>query len=105
MKRLLATLAMALVLPHTLAQTPPQPPEIAAKAYVLLDLSADQALAGMPADLRARSWLGFDADFSRALGARGWIGLQLIPLPPSWAAFPPRAAVRPSRGRSASRTH
>jgi alkylation response protein AidB-like acyl-CoA dehydrogenase len=37
----------------------------------------DQALAGMPADRRARSWLGFDADFSRALGARGWIGLQL----------------------------
>lgn len=41
----------------------------------------DQALAGMPADLRARSWLGFDADFSRALGARGWIGLQL---PQAW---------------------
>ncbi|MEX8496043.1 serine hydrolase [Sphaerotilus sp.] len=50
MKRLLATLAMALVLPHTLAQTPPQPPEIAAKAYVLLDLSADQALAGRNPD-------------------------------------------------------
>ena len=31
----------------------------------------------MPADVRARSWLGFDADFSRALGARGWIGLAL----------------------------
>ena len=41
---------MALVLPHTLAQTPPQPPEIAAKAYVLLDLSADQALAGRNPD-------------------------------------------------------
>jgi len=50
MKRLLATLAMALVLPHTLAQTPPQPPEIAAKAYVLLDLSADQVLAGRNPD-------------------------------------------------------
>jgi D-alanyl-D-alanine carboxypeptidase (penicillin-binding protein 5/6) len=49
MKRLLATLAMALVLPHALAQTPP-PPEIAAKAYVLLDLSADQPLAGRNAD-------------------------------------------------------
>jgi acyl-CoA dehydrogenase len=24
---------------------------------------------------RARSWMGFDADFSRKLGARGWIGL------------------------------
>jgi serine-type D-Ala-D-Ala carboxypeptidase (penicillin-binding protein 5/6) len=50
MKRLLATLALAVVLPHSLAQTPPQPPEIAAKAYVLLDLSADQALAGRNPD-------------------------------------------------------
>ena len=37
----------------------------------------DTALVGMPADRRARSWLGFDADFSRALGERGWIGLAL----------------------------
>ena len=37
----------------------------------------DEALAGMSADRRARSWLGFDAGFSRALGARGWIGLAL----------------------------
>jgi D-alanyl-D-alanine carboxypeptidase (penicillin-binding protein 5/6) len=49
MQRLLATLALALVLPHTSAQTPPAP-EIAAKAYVLLDLSADQALAGRNPD-------------------------------------------------------
>jgi alkylation response protein AidB-like acyl-CoA dehydrogenase len=26
---------------------------------------------------RARSWMGFDADFSRRLGQRGWIGLTL----------------------------
>jgi alkylation response protein AidB-like acyl-CoA dehydrogenase len=37
----------------------------------------DDALAGIEADRRARSWLGFDAAFSRALGARGWIGLAL----------------------------
>ena len=37
----------------------------------------DAALAGMAPDLRARSWLGYDAGFSRALGARGWIGMQL----------------------------
>ena len=37
----------------------------------------DEALAGMSPDRRARSWLGFDAGFSRALGARGWIGLAL----------------------------
>jgi alkylation response protein AidB-like acyl-CoA dehydrogenase len=24
---------------------------------------------------RARSWMGFDAGFSRKLGARGWIGM------------------------------
>ncbi|MGZ8260536.1 MAG: acyl-CoA dehydrogenase family protein [Caldimonas sp.] len=37
----------------------------------------DEELAGVPADVRARSWLGFDAGFSRKLGARGWIGLAL----------------------------
>ena len=30
-----------------------------------------------PADIRARSWMGFDAAFSRALGERGWLGLGL----------------------------
>jgi len=39
----------------------------------------DDALAGMPPELRARSWLGFDADFSRKLGEKGWIGLALPP--------------------------
>ena len=37
----------------------------------------DEALAGVPPSRRARSWLGFDADFSRALGQQGWIGLAL----------------------------
>lgn len=39
----------------------------------------DEALAGMPADLRARSWLGSDPAFSRELGKRGWIGMALPP--------------------------
>ena len=30
-----------------------------------------------PSDKRARSWTGFDAEFSRALGRRGWLGLTL----------------------------
>jgi alkylation response protein AidB-like acyl-CoA dehydrogenase len=30
-----------------------------------------------PAELRARSWSGFDPEFSRALAQRGWIGLTL----------------------------
>lgn len=37
----------------------------------------DDSLADMAPELRARSWLGFDAAFSKALGARGWIGLAL----------------------------
>ncbi|MDD3885208.1 MAG: acyl-CoA dehydrogenase family protein [Gallionella sp.] len=30
-----------------------------------------------PADVRARSWTGFNADFSRKLAARGWVGIAL----------------------------
>ncbi|MGH8808941.1 MAG: acyl-CoA dehydrogenase family protein, partial [Noviherbaspirillum sp.] len=30
-----------------------------------------------PADVRARSWMGFNADFSRKLAARGWVGVTL----------------------------
>jgi alkylation response protein AidB-like acyl-CoA dehydrogenase len=32
-------------------------------------------LAGMTPLQKARSWMGFDAGFSRKLGARGWIGM------------------------------
>jgi alkylation response protein AidB-like acyl-CoA dehydrogenase len=35
------------------------------------------ALARSRLEVRARSWLGFDAAFSRSLGERGWIGLTL----------------------------
>src|SRR5437660_10688957 len=37
----------------------------------------DGALRDMPLEVRARSWMGFDAQFSRALAARGWVGLTL----------------------------
>lgn len=30
-----------------------------------------------PADVRARSWMGFDARFSRRLAQRGWVGVTL----------------------------
>jgi alkylation response protein AidB-like acyl-CoA dehydrogenase len=30
-----------------------------------------------PADQRSRSWMGFDADFSRRLARRGWVGVTL----------------------------
>ncbi len=36
-----------------------------------------EALAGMPAQQRAASWMGFDAAFSRKLGAAGYIGMAL----------------------------
>lgn len=34
-------------------------------------------LPALPADVRARSWMGFDAGFSRALAHRGWVGITL----------------------------
>ncbi len=34
-------------------------------------------LKDMPPERRARSWMGSDPAFSRALGARGWLGLSL----------------------------
>lgn len=35
------------------------------------------AMRGVPASVRSRSWMGFDADFSRSFGEQGWIGLTL----------------------------
>ena len=37
----------------------------------------DEALAGRPADRLARSWMGYDPAFSKALAGRGWVGLAL----------------------------
>lgn len=34
-----------------------------------------QAVATLPAHVRARSWGGYDAEFSRELGRRGWLGI------------------------------
>ena len=34
-------------------------------------------LPDLPPDRRARSWMGFDATFSRALAQRGWVGITL----------------------------
>jgi alkylation response protein AidB-like acyl-CoA dehydrogenase len=36
----------------------------------------DVELAAMPGSARARSWSGFDAQFSRKLGEKGWIGMM-----------------------------
>jgi alkylation response protein AidB-like acyl-CoA dehydrogenase len=59
----------------TLSLTPIPPDDEALRAPVRAFL--DDALEGVPAEVRARSWSGFDAAFSRALGERGWIGLTL----------------------------
>lgn len=37
----------------------------------------NETVGPMAPDIRARSWLGFDADFSRKLAGRGWVGLTL----------------------------
>lgn len=37
----------------------------------------EKAIGALPIDRRARSWQGFDADFSRLLGANGYLGLTL----------------------------
>ena len=39
----------------------------------------DDAIADLPIDRRARSWQGFDAAFSRRLGAAGYLGLTIPP--------------------------
>ncbi len=49
--------------------------DAALRAEVREFLSAHAA--AWPLVARARSWVGFDAAFSRALGARGWLGLTL----------------------------
>jgi alkylation response protein AidB-like acyl-CoA dehydrogenase len=36
-----------------------------------------EALGTRSAAVRARSWMGFDADFSRAMAERGWVGMTL----------------------------
>ena len=57
----------------TLTTLPPE--DEALRAPVRAFLAAHTA--HLPTERRARSWSGFDADFSRALGAQGWIGLTL----------------------------
>ena len=57
----------------TLASLPPEDEALrpAIRAIVA------EAVADMPVDLRARSWQGFDAAFSRKLGQAGFLGLNL----------------------------
>ncbi len=52
-------------------------PDAAESLRPVLRAFLDSALATVPPDVRARSWMGFDAEFSRALARQGWIGLTL----------------------------
>lgn len=57
----------------TLAALPSSDEDLRSKVRDLIARSTD----GMPLDQRARSWQGFDRQFSRALGAEGFLGLTL----------------------------
>lgn len=52
------------------------PPEAEALRGDVRAFLAD-ALKDYPAIRRADSWMGFDAEFSRRLGAQGWVGMAL----------------------------
>jgi alkylation response protein AidB-like acyl-CoA dehydrogenase len=54
--------------------TPPESLRFEALRREVRVFLADE-LAAMPALVRAKSWNGFDADFSRKVAARGWIGM------------------------------
>ena len=56
-----------------LATLPPRAERLRAEVKAFLQ----SALEPAPAHVRARSWMGFDAGFSRRLAARGWVGVTL----------------------------
>ena len=56
-----------------MAAIPPEDEALRAPVRAFLEI----ALRDVPPDVRSRSWLGFDAEFSRALARQGWIGLTL----------------------------
>lgn len=54
----------------------PIPPEDEALRGPIREFLSDY-LAATPIEKRARTWLGYDRDFTRALAAKGWVGLTL----------------------------
>lgn len=52
------------------------PPQAEAFRHEVKDFLARE-MPPTAADVRSRSWLAFDAEFSRKLGARGWVGVTL----------------------------
>ena len=60
---------------HSLALTRIPPEDEVLRAEVRAFLA--EAVAGLPAHVRARSWGGYSTQLSRQLGERGWIGITL----------------------------
>lgn len=56
-----------------LASLPAGASDFRAEVKAFLKSSLEPA----PADIRARSWMGFSVDFSKKLAARGWVGVTL----------------------------
>lgn len=59
--------------PLPLTTIPPEDEALRAPVRAFLT----ERLSGVPTEVRARTWMGADAEFSRALAARGWVGLTL----------------------------
>ena len=59
----------------SLTVTPIPPEDEALRAPVRAFLT--QAMKRIPAHIRAKSWSGYDADLSRALANKGWLGITL----------------------------
>ena len=59
----------------SLTVTPIPPEDEALRAPVRAFLT--DAMHSVPAHIRAKSWSGYDADFSRALANKGWLGITL----------------------------
>lgn len=57
----------------TLATLPPEDEALRPEIRKI----TEQVIASMPVDRRARSWQGFDKEFSRKLGEAGFVGLSL----------------------------
>ena len=59
----------------SLTVTPIPPEDEALRTPVRAFLT--QAMKTVPSHIRAKSWSGYDADFSRALARQGWLGITL----------------------------
>ena len=59
----------------SLTLTPIPPEDEALRAPVRAFLT--EAMRNVPAHTRAKSWSGYDADFSRTLARQGWLGITL----------------------------